>query len=387
MTMRRGRGAGPGVLLAVVVAGCAGSEDSPPAWNPELAEQSGDGDPTTLEPTTSGEQPDDSADGTTGGAPGCRAGEVIACACPGGGQGTQECDPQGEGFGPCSCEDDGGTTSGDSGDSGDTDEPGTTDDGGAMIEEVCYPGAANDFTTCLPLHYFEPLPVGYEYPAPYMGDDNYRAPVALIDLEEVDPATYLAPNFRLDEIAQAYKGRYAVVQPHAIVSLQSLRDQVGAIVVNSGYRSPAYNASLDGSATYSRHMYGDGFDLDPLEVALSTLETACTGSGGMLVEYTTHVHCDFRFDPVDEEFFGPPVAAAEPRRPSFDATLVLGDDGGWRAPALGFEEGEPQRRWAARDAQGQVLATAIAEAFVPPPGTATVEVRVGAQVERSVALK
>ncbi|MEM9460772.1 MAG: D-Ala-D-Ala carboxypeptidase family metallohydrolase [Myxococcota bacterium] len=369
------------VALAVTMAGCAEPEPPLVAWNPELA----DGDESTggaVDPSTSGHRPDDSADGTTSDGRVCTPGEVIACACPMEGSGEQVCEPDGSGFGPCECDDNGGTTSDDGAGSDDSGSTG----GGGMLEEVCYPGPANDFTLCLPLRYFEPMPEGYEYPEPYMGNDNYRAPVALIDLEQIDPATMLAPNFRLDEIAQLYKGRYAVVQPHAIVSLQALRDQVGAIAVNSGYRSPAYNAGLPGSATYSRHMYGDAYDLDPLEVSLSTLEAACTGQGGMLVEYTSHVHCDFRFDPVDEEFFGPPSAAGLPGRPGFEATLVPDADGGWTAPARGFDEGTPQRRWIARDAAGQVLATAVAERFVPPPGTATVAVRVGAQVERSADL-
>ncbi|MCA9704871.1 MAG: DUF882 domain-containing protein [Myxococcales bacterium] len=366
------------MVLAGSVGACSSADERPPAWNPELSD-----DGTTTEDAgdgSTGRPPGDGGDDTTAGDDGCTPGEVIGCACPEGGLGEQTCDIGGQGFGPCAC-DDGGTTSGGTDDTG---EPGTTtDDGGGMAQEVCYPGPASDFTTCLPLHYFDPLPAGYEYPEPYMGNEDYRAPIALLDLQEVDPATYLAPNFQLVEIAQAEKGRYAVVQPHAVVALQGLRDEVGAIVVNSGYRSPAYNAALDGSATYSRHMYGDAYDLDPVEVGLSTLETACTASGGMLVEYTTHVHCDFRFDPVDEEFYGPPMAADEAPRPTFEAALVQADDGGWSAPAEGFEEGAPQRRWVARDEQGQVLATAVAERFWPPAGTATVEVRVGAQVERT----
>ena len=373
-----------GLVLMVSLAGCGGEDDRPPAWNPELT--GGEGTSAATPEGSTGGEIDDADGGTTAGASSCTPGEVITCACPDDGQGEQVCDADGEGFGPCSCDDEGGTTSGGPGDTGDTGEPGTSDDGGPMGEEVCYPGQANDFTTCLPLHSFEPVPEGYEYPEPYMGNDNYRAPVAFIDLEEVDPGTYLAPNFQLDEIAQLYKGRYAVVQPHAIVSLQSLRDQVGAIAVNSGYRSPAYNAGLDGSATYSRHMYGDAYDLDPIEVGLATLEAACTAEGGMLVEYMTHVHCDFRFDPVDEGFFGPPMAADETPRPVFDATLVLDDDGWWSALAEGFDEGAPQRRWVARDAAGQVVGSAVAERFAPPPEAATLEVRVGAQVERVVAL-
>jgi len=364
---------------SLTLGACGESGGNAPAWDPDLEGTSA----ATGSAETTAEDNGDSADTTDGETAdlACMPGEVAPCACPDGlGLGEWICEPEGLGFGPCTMCDGGdpGTTTGDPGDS--------SDDGGPMGDVVCYPGMANDFTTCLPLHAFDLLPAGYEYLPAYMGNPNYRPPVALIDLEEVDPATWLAPNFQLVEIAQASKGRYAIVQPHAIVSLQALRDSVGPIGVNSGYRSPAYNAGLSGSATYSRHMYGDGFDLNPIDVSLSTLEGACGDEGGMLVEYTTHVHCDFRFDDVDEGFFGSPMAAHETERPNFEASLVEDGQGVWHAPAEGFDEGVPQRRWTARDAQGAVIVKSIGPTFSPPPGTATVEVRVGAQVERAGAV-
>lgn len=170
--------------------------------------------------------------------------------------------------------------------------------------EACYPGASGDWSTCLPVVPIEDVEEGgYVYPAGFGGNPNYRQPVAVIDLDAVDPLTQLSPDFTLGELAHRHKGRYAIVQPHAVASLQALRDEIGAISVNSGYRSPDYNASV-GGAGLSRHMYGDGFDLDPLDVGLSTAESACVSLGGKLVEYDSHVHCDFRFDDPDEAFFG-----------------------------------------------------------------------------------
>jgi hypothetical protein len=365
-------------MLVLWLGGCGSDGDRPPAWDPELDDAgastgAGEGEGST---TDAGPVDPSEGDGTTAGTV-CIPGQVIDCDCLDGGTGEQVCAPDGSAFGPCECEDAGTTT----------DDPGTTGEPPPAEDVVCYPGQAGDFTTCLPLHAFAPLPAGYEYPPPYMGDPNYRAPIALLDLEELDPGTFLAPNFQLGELAQVDKGRYAVVQVHAVVSLQALRDQVGAINVNSGYRSPAYNAGIPGSATNSRHMFGDGFDLDPLEVGLGTLEAACTNAGGMLVEYTTHVHCDFRFDPVDEEFYGPVPQVVDPEPPQHEADLVLGDDGIWRAPAEGFDEGEPQRRWTARDAAGQVIGTWVGPELVAPAGTVTVEVRVGAQVELAAAVQ
>ncbi|HET6583897.1 MAG TPA: D-Ala-D-Ala carboxypeptidase family metallohydrolase, partial [Nannocystaceae bacterium] len=290
-------------------------------------------------------------------------------------------------WGECMCNGSGtdgdGTTgelptgeSSDGGDEGSTGEPAPT--------EVCFPGADEAYTTCFPLHPFDPdaPPAGYAYPEPLGGDPNYRQPIAFIDLEEIDGATYLAPNFRLDEIAQAFKGQWAIVQPHAVESLQALRDEAGVLNVNSGYRSPAYNLDI-GGATYSRHMYGDGFDLDPTGVSVDLLEGMCEDHGGMLVEYETHVHCDWRFDDVDVEFFGPPAAAA-PAAPAF-AARVESDGDELSAPAEGFDEGEPLRRWIALDDQGEVLARKVGRTFTPPEGTARVDVVVGARVEISFA--
>jgi len=263
------------------------------------------------------------------------------------------------------------------------DSSGSEGEGGAPmpVNEACFPGAANDWTTCLPLHTFasDEMPEGYGYPEALDGDANYRKPVALVDLQEVDAATMLAPNFALSELAQIEKGRYAIVQPHAVASLQELRDAVGAIGVNSGYRSPSYNVQI-GGATWSRHMYGDGFDLDPIEAGLATLEGQCTGIGGFLVEYDTHVHCDFRGDAVDEGFFG--AAADAPAEPSFACAVELIEHAGgvFTAPATGFDEGEPKRRWIARAADGEVIARATGPIFVAPEDAAVVEVVVGSVV-------
>lgn len=365
--------------VAALTAGCAGGEEGRPGtgWNPEddAAGSTGgvmeDADGSTsvdAEPIGTSGSPEPEQHGV------CEPFEERACLCADGvTESFQTCAPDGDGWGACECGDDGGTTGGPEPDDGTTGGP-------ANPLEVCYPGADESWTTCFELVAMPDPPAEYQYPAAYQGNPNYRAPVAFLDLDAVPEDTALAPNFLLSEVAQRYKGKYAVVQPHAIASLQALRDAVGAIGVNSAYRSPAYNADI-GGATYSRHMYGDAYDMDPLAVGLSTLENACVDRGGMLVEYDTHVHCDFRYDDVDEAFYGPgPMQAVAPE-PGFSASLEQ-DGGVFWAPAEGFDEGEPMRRWSAYGPNDELLLQATGPVFAAPPKAVRVEVEVGRQVYR-----
>lgn len=259
--------------------------------------------------------------------------------------------------------------------------------GGGDANTLCFAGADNNGTACVPLVPATSVGSGYDYPGPLSGNANYREPLAYIDLEAVDADMKLAPNFKLSEVAQSWKGRYGVVQPHAIARLQALRDAAGAIKVNSGYRSPTYNSSV-GGATHSRHMYGDAFDLDPLATSINTLEGVCTSNGGKLVEYSDHVHCDWRYDPVDTKLFGAAAMNGDawPVAPNPFAASLERDGNRWSAPATGFDEGEPQRRWRAYDERGRLVGEAVGPTFEPPEGATELEVTVGAQVELATAL-
>ncbi len=243
--------------------------------------------------------------------------------------------------------------------------------------EACYPSG------CLPVVEVSPGS-GYSYPSPLSGSAQYSRPVRYLDLDAIHPDTRLSPNFALDELAQEWKGRYAVVQVHAIERLQAVREDVGGLVVNSGYRSPGYNGGV-GGATYSRHMYGDGFDLDPSSVSLGTLADACYEQGASFVQlYSTHVHCDWRDDPLDPAFYGAYRSASWVGEvPHLDAELLWAGDA-LVAPAEGWDEGEPLREWTAFAADGSVLAEATADTFVPPTDAVRVEVVVGRALVRTI---
>ena len=372
---------GRAVAASIVFAGCAESSGRPhAAWTGTVADADDDAGPETGLDIEHIDSSTTFVGDEEGGNEGfdCTGDDAQECDCleqPG--TGVQFCE---DGvWGECMCEspDGDGTTGG--GEPGDeSSDGGEPDDstGSPAPTEVCFPGADESYGTCFALHAFDPdaPPAGYEYPAALGGDPNYRRPIAFIDLEELDGSTSVAPNFTLEELAQAYKGRWAIVQPHAIESLQALRDAAGPLNVNSGYRSPAYNADI-GGAGYSRHMYGDGFDLDPTGVTIDQLEALCEGEGGVLVEYETHVHCDWRLDDVAIEFFGSPDAAA-PVAPAFTASIER-DGTRLHAPAEGFDEGEPVRRWIARDANDRVIVVSAGRSFVAPRGTARVDVTVG----------
>lgn len=246
------------------------------------------------------------------------------------------------------------------------------------VPSACYPGPAEDYSAC-----WDVVPAGgmgpdYAYPAPI--GSNYQEPTRYLDLVAMDPAAMVAPNFRLDELAQEWKGPYAVVQVHAVERLQELRDALGALVINSGYRSPAYNASV-GGASASRHMYGDAFDIDPVSATLTQLEAECYARGaGYVGMYVSHVHCDWRDDAQEAVFFGSMAPPPPPVDPPRHTAHIEGTSRGLRAPSTGWDCGEPLREWTAWDDSGRVLAVHVGAEFEPPEGTAEVEVLVGGNV-------
>lgn len=277
-----------------------------------------------------------------------------------------------------SCDDD---------DAGDEDDD-AGDDAPPPGDQACFLGEDRNGTTCLPVIATDP----YSYPSPI--NNNYREPIRYIDVEAVDLDTKIAPNWKLGEISVPYKGRYQVVQPHAIDKLQQVRDQAGALVMKSGFRSPPYNAEQPGAATRSRHMYGDAFDLLPQSTSQNSLYNICKSlNAGYVAKYNSgHVHCDWRNVSVDTLFYGNLAAAPGGPAPAFtlaDLTLSIDTDGeSYWVEASGYdtEEGELTREWLALDEDGDVIGSAETLTFVAPAGTALLRVNVGGLSEVEHAL-
>ncbi|MEN0064077.1 MAG: D-Ala-D-Ala carboxypeptidase family metallohydrolase [Myxococcota bacterium] len=267
--------------------------------------------------------------------------------------------------------------------------------------QACYLGPDESNDQCFELTNASDIrDPDYDYPEPYQGSAQYSAPLRYLDLEAVDLALSVAPNFQLFELADPANGAFAVVQPHAVERLQELRDAVGAIDVTSGYRSPGYNATIPGSATSSRHQYGDAFDLSPQNGDLDALDAACTAAGASYIGvYETHRHCDWRFTTLDSSFYGAELTGSRGRTPLdissvralplTDATVVpIEIDGSTvlTAPATGWDEGEPLREWTAYNARGHLIEAATGRTYTPPADAVEVDVEVGREVIRTFAL-
>jgi hypothetical protein len=269
----------------------------------------------------------------------------------------------------------------------DTDDPEDTepDPGGP---QVCYPGPGGGWSTCVDLvDYSGSWGSDYSYPDPYGGSAQYARPDRFVDLYDADPDLSIAAHFVLEEVMSWQKGQYGVFQSHVVEHMQAIRDAAGgAITVNSGYRSPGYNASV-GGVTSSRHMYGDAADMDPSGISLDRLAELCYAEGADYVGmYSTFVHCDWRGDALDPAFYDGARGGERPPLPVHTARLIRDGDGWLSAPATGFDEGEPHRAWRALDAGGALIAESTGRRFQPPPEAARVEVTVGGQVSVWLAL-
>ena len=252
--------------------------------------------------------------------------------------------------------------------------------------EVCFLGQSRNTSECWPTVAPNPMPSGYDYPPALNGSAQYREPVRYLDLNAIPAGTKLAPNFALSEITNPSNGRYGVVQPHAIVKLQALRDQLGALNVNSGYRTPSHNASVGGVSS-SRHQYGDAFDITPSTATLAALDAACDAQGADYVGvYTGHIHCDWRNTTANTVFYGPARRSFAPMLHPELSAFIEWSAGELRAPSEGWDEGEPLREWAAIDALGHTIHTATAQTYTPPADAVAVDVFVGRRLSRRLIL-
>ena len=76
-----------------------------------------------------------------------------------------------------------------------------------------------------------------------------------------DGGKKLSGNFKVSEFACRDGSDAVLVAPRLVMVLQTIRDHFGAAVtINSGYRTPQYNAA-QGGAEHSQHCYGTAADI------------------------------------------------------------------------------------------------------------------------------
>lgn len=112
-------------------------------------------------------------------------------------------------------------------------------------------------------------------------------------------STYLSDNFKVREFACNDGSDTVLISDELVNVLQKIRDHFGvAVVINSGYRTIAYNKKV-GGVSNSQHLKGMAADIvakgiTPLEVA-QYAEYLMPNSGGIGV-YQTFTHIDVRSD-------------------------------------------------------------------------------------------
>lgn len=102
----------------------------------------------------------------------------------------------------------------------------------------------------------------------------------------------LSKNFKLSEFACKHCGRI-MVDMNLVYALQKMRDIVGPINVEIGYRCPEWNKTIPNAAANSLHIHGKAADIHcghPYNEALRDIAEQCGFTGIGL--YDTWIHVD-----------------------------------------------------------------------------------------------
>jgi len=107
-------------------------------------------------------------------------------------------------------------------------------------------------------------------------------------------------NFSIDELKCKGTGEYPEITPEIeafLDKLQDLRDEVGPMVVSSGYRSPSHNNKVSGSGTSGPHTTGRAVDIairgaEAYNLVGLAIERGMTGIGVNQKGKSRFVHLD-----------------------------------------------------------------------------------------------
>lgn len=132
--------------------------------------------------------------------------------------------------------------------------------------------------------------------------ETMRKELEMYDVRVYDAKTEaekrLSDHFRVKEFACSDKSRPVFISQTLIDFLEAIRRHFGRPVnIHSGYRTAAYNASLPGSSSNSKHCMGLAADFDVTGVTpkeVYSYAESLLGSHGGLGLYSWGVHLDVR---------------------------------------------------------------------------------------------
>ena len=115
-----------------------------------------------------------------------------------------------------------------------------------------------------------------------------------------DGDTYLTDNFKVKEFACHDGSDEILIDQKLVALLQDIRNHFGkAVTINSGYRTVAYNSTVENAAPKSKHTLGLAADIvvsgvDPIDVANYAKSIGVLGVGYYNEENHHFVHVDTR---------------------------------------------------------------------------------------------
>ncbi len=157
-------------------------------------------------------------------------------------------------------------------------------------DQLCYAGSGSG-PVCFPAYIIPTNVYPYNYPTSV-------APPKFVKYTELT-STKISKYYKFCDLTKcsAKIGDYVYLSPLAVSAMDKVTDSLGGnkLTINSGYRSPAYNATV-GGAVYSQHTQGVAFDISASGGLTTTqIEKACKSAGaGFTKLYDTFTHCDWR---------------------------------------------------------------------------------------------
>lgn len=113
-------------------------------------------------------------------------------------------------------------------------------------------------------------PIGFYPKRPFKNNPIYLPPKGLVEVTEANKDVFLTPHFQLGQFVCKQKTtfpKYLVVNERLLLKLDMIVEElnrlghsVSSLHVMSGYRTPAYNASLK-NVRYSMHQFGYAADI------------------------------------------------------------------------------------------------------------------------------